>query len=104
MVVWYIYDKLLYVRFYGIGNYIVGAHRLWFIISWYYFEKLCVSSFNHSCYIIIENDLVVFNLQFPKLKHVLQIVYHHETCISPTPINYATYWALAHPNFQQFYK
>ena len=24
----------------------------------------------------------------------------NETCISPTPINYATYWPLAHPNFQ----
>ena len=41
-----------------------------------YFEKLCVSLFNHSCHIIIFED---------------------ETCISPTPINYATYWALSHP-------
>ena len=28
VVVWYICDKLLYVRFYGFENYIVGAHRL----------------------------------------------------------------------------
>ena len=28
VVVWYIYDKLLYVRFYGFGNYIVDAHKL----------------------------------------------------------------------------
>ena len=35
-----------------------------------YFEKLCVSLFNHFCHIIIIED---------------------ETCISPTPINYATY-------------
>ena len=42
-----------------------------------YFEKLCVSLLNHSCHIIIIED---------------------KTRISPTPINYATYWALAHPN------
>ena len=35
-----------------------------------YFEKLCVSLFNHYCHIIIIED---------------------ETCISPIPINYATY-------------
>ena len=40
-----------------------------------YFEKLFVSLFNYSCHIIIIED---------------------ETCIFPTPINYATYWALAH--------
>ena len=28
VVVWYICDKLPYVRFYGFGNYIVGAHKL----------------------------------------------------------------------------
>ena len=28
MVVWYIWDKLPYVRFYGFGNYIVSTHRL----------------------------------------------------------------------------
>ena len=28
VVVWYIYDKLSYVRFYGFGNYIVSAHKL----------------------------------------------------------------------------
>ena len=28
VVVWYIYDNLPYVRYYGFGNYIVGAHRL----------------------------------------------------------------------------
>ena len=28
VVVWYICDNLLYVRYYGFGNYIVGAHRL----------------------------------------------------------------------------
>ena len=63
--------KLQYVRFYSLGNYIVSAHRLWYIVSWYYFVKFCVSSFNHSCYIIIENDIAVFSQQFPKLKHVL---------------------------------
>ena len=35
-----------------------------------YFAKHCVSLFNHSCHIIIIED---------------------ETCIFPTPINYATY-------------
>ena len=73
-------------------------------VSWYYFEKLCVSSFNHSSYIITKNDLVVFRQKFSKLKHVLQTVYNHETCISPTPINYATYWDLAHSTLQQFYR
>ena len=28
VVVWYIWDKLPYVRFYGFGNYIVSTHRL----------------------------------------------------------------------------
>ena len=28
VVVWYIYDNLFYVRYYGFGNYIVDAHRL----------------------------------------------------------------------------
>ena len=28
VVVWYICNKLPYVRFYGFGNYIVSAHRL----------------------------------------------------------------------------
>ena len=28
VVVWYICDNLPYVRYYGFGNYIVGAHRL----------------------------------------------------------------------------
>ena len=28
VVVWYICDKLSYVRFYGFGNYIVSTHRL----------------------------------------------------------------------------
>ena len=28
VVVWYICDKLPHVRFYGFGNYIVGAHKL----------------------------------------------------------------------------
>ena len=28
MVVWYIWDKLPYVRFYDFGNYIVSTHRL----------------------------------------------------------------------------
>ena len=27
VVVWYIYDNLPYVKYYGFGNYIVGAHR-----------------------------------------------------------------------------
>ena len=58
MVVWHIGDNLCYVIYYGFGNYIISAHRLLYIVSWYYFEKLCVSSFNHSCHIIIENDLV----------------------------------------------
>ena len=40
-----------------------------------HFEKLCVSLFNHSYHIIIIED---------------------ETCTSPTTINYATYWDLAH--------
>ena len=60
MVVWYIYDKLPYVRFYGFGiillmltNYRISFHGI-------YFEKPCVSLLNHSCHIIIENDLVVF--------------------------------------------
>ena len=61
VVVWYICDNLPYIRYYGFGNYIVGAHRLLYIVSWYYFEKLCVSSFNYSCHIIIENDFTGFN-------------------------------------------
>ena len=40
-----------------------------------YFEKFCISLFDHYCHIIIIED---------------------ETCISPTPIKYATYWALSH--------
>ena len=28
VIVWYICDNLPYVRYYGFGNYIVGAHRL----------------------------------------------------------------------------
>ena len=28
VIVWYIWDKLPYVRFYGFGNYIVSTHRL----------------------------------------------------------------------------
>ena len=28
VVVWYICDNLLYVRYYGFGNYIIGAHKL----------------------------------------------------------------------------
>ena len=28
LVVWYIYNNLPYVRYYGFGNYFVGAHRL----------------------------------------------------------------------------
>ena len=48
-----------------------------------YFEKLCVSLLNYFCHIIIIED---------------------ETCISPTPINYATYWVLAHPNLSQSYR
>ena len=28
VVVWYIYDNLPYIRYYGFGNYIVSAHRL----------------------------------------------------------------------------
>ena len=28
VVVWYICDNLPYVRYYGFGNYIIGAHRL----------------------------------------------------------------------------
>ena len=51
-----------------------------------------------------KNDLAIFSQQFPKLKHVLQTIYNHEICISPTPINYATYWALAHPPFSQFFR
>ena len=58
VVVWCIGDNLPYVIYYGFENYIISAHRLLYIVSWYYFEKLCVSSFNHSCHIIIENDLV----------------------------------------------
>ena len=42
MVVWYIYDNLPYVIYYGFGNYIISAHRLLYIVSWYNFEKLCV--------------------------------------------------------------
>ena len=61
VVVWYIGDNLPYVIYYGFGNYIISAHRLSYIVSWYYFEKLCVSSFNHSCHIIIENDLAGFS-------------------------------------------
>jgi len=61
VVVWYICDNLPYVRYHGFGNYSVGAHKLLYIVSWYYFEKLCVLSFNHPCHIIIENDLVGFS-------------------------------------------
>ena len=50
-----------------------------------YFEKLCVSLLNYSYHIII-------------------IIIEDETCISPTPINYATYWVLAHPNLSQSYR
>ena len=49
-------------------------YSMWF--QGIYFEKFCVSLFNHSYHIIIIED---------------------ETCISPISINYATYWALAHP-------
>ena len=35
VVVWYICDNLPYVRYYGFGNYIVGDHRLWYIVSSY---------------------------------------------------------------------
>ena len=57
MVVWCIGDNLPYVIYYDFGNYIISAHRLLYIVSWYYFEKFCISSFNNSCHIIIENDL-----------------------------------------------
>ena len=33
VVVWYLCDKLPYVRFYGFGNYIISAHRIWYIVS-----------------------------------------------------------------------
>ena len=42
VVVWYIGDNLPYVIYYGFGNYIINAHRLLYIVSWYNFEKLCV--------------------------------------------------------------
>ena len=29
---------------------------------------------------------------------------YHETCISPTPVNYVTYWALAHPILTKSYR
>ena len=48
-------------------------YSIWF--QGIYFEKFCVSLCNHSFHIIIIED---------------------EICISPTPINYATYWALSH--------
>ena len=48
-----------------------------------YFEKFCISLLNHSCHIIIIED---------------------ETCIFPTPINYAIYWALARHNLSQSYR
>ena len=48
-----------------------------------YFEKLCVSLFNHSCHILLL--LLKMELAFPSPK-------------------YATYWALAHPNLLQSYR
>ena len=42
VVVWYICDNLPYVIYYDFGNYIISAHRLLYIVSWYNFEKLCV--------------------------------------------------------------
>ena len=42
VVVWYICDNLPYIRYYGFGNYIVGAHKLWNIVSRYLsWETLC---------------------------------------------------------------
>ena len=42
VVVWYICDNLSYVRYYGFGNYIVDAQRLYYVVSRYLFwEILC---------------------------------------------------------------
>ena len=42
VIVWYICDNLSYARYYGLGNYIVDAHRLWCIVSRYLlWETLC---------------------------------------------------------------
>ena len=71
VVVWYICDNLPYVRYYGFWNYIV-AHRLLYTVSRYLlWETLC------------------FIIQSFLLYHI--IIIENETCISPTPINYATY-------------
>ena len=76
VVVWYICDKLPYVRFYGFGIILLVPTDYCIQFQGIYFEKLCISFFNHSYHIIIIEN---------------------KTCISPTPINYATYWALFDP-------
>ena len=61
MVVWYICDKLPYVKFYGFGIILLVLIDYSIKFQGICFEKFCVSLFNHSCHIIIENDLVVFS-------------------------------------------
>ena len=75
VAVLYICDKLSYVRFYSFGIIllVLTDYCIWF--RGIYFERLCISLLNHSCHIIIIEN---------------------ETCISPTLINYATYWTLSH--------
>ena len=71
VVVWYLCDKLPYIRFYGFGSILLALTDYSIQFHGIYFEKLCVLLFNHFCYIIIENDLAVFSQKFPKLKHAL---------------------------------
>ena len=61
VAVCYLCDKLPYVRFYGFGIILLVLTKCSIYFHGIYFEKICVSLFNHSCYIIIENDLVVFS-------------------------------------------
>ena len=70
VIVWYICDKLSYVRFYGfriillvLTNYSIQLHSI--------ILRNFVFIIYHSCHIIIEKDLAVFSQKFLKLKHDL---------------------------------
>ena len=61
MIVWYICDKLPYVRFYGFGIILLVLTDYGIEFQGIYFEKLCVSLFNRFYPIIIGNDIAVFS-------------------------------------------
>ena len=62
-----------------------------------YFEKAW-------CYILLiilvivlrKMDLLDFHGNSQIITHFVKCPSYHETCISPTPTNCATYWALSH--------